>query len=161
MKRNLILLLAIILMFSMVGCKKEESPVDLETGEGAGAAVAGTVISGAIMYNDAKDVVEQATTSIDAMMKDTTNSMLKVYEGEKVRGTTVQSFISKVKDVNEDKILPIDFSIVYEDELSETAIVTNAYYVVKISDTLPEGNLDGIYDLATVSKWSTEVVSGE
>ena len=51
--------------------------------------------------------------------------------------------------------------IVYEDNLNKDAIGGNSYYTIVLSDTLPEENVDGVYDLATISTYKDISVSDE
>ena len=73
MKRFSTLFILLAAMICLAGCRYKI--VDTETGEGAGTTVAGAVISGAMIYEDAKDVVSNATESLDAMVIDTTNAI--------------------------------------------------------------------------------------
>ena len=159
MKRFSVVLILLAMMISLVGCGNRN--VDTTTGEGAGTTVAGAVISGAMIYEDAKDVVSNATESLDAMVIDTTNAMLKPYESDKVKGSTVKSFIEKTEGLAEAEILPIPLTIIFEDGLDEDLIELEGYYKIEISDTLPEGDIDGFFDKAVISKAEVVVGSGE
>ena len=156
--RKVTILLMLVVMASLAGCRYKI--VDTQTGEGAGAAVAGAVISGAMIYEDAKEVVSNATESLDAMVIDTTNAMLRPFESDRVKGVTVKSFIQKTEALLEAEILPLPLTIVFEDGLDETSINSEEYYKIEISDKLPEGNVDGFFDTAVISK-SDVVVSTE
>ena len=157
MKRFLTLFILLVAMICLSGCRYKI--VDTETGEGAGTTVAGAVISGAMIYEDAKEAVSSATESLDAMVIDTTNAMLKPYESDRVKGSTVLSFIDKAEGLAEAEILPIPLVIIFEDGLDEDLIELDGYYKIEISDTLPEGAIDGFFDKAVISK--AEVGSGE
>lgn len=159
MKRFSTLFILLAAMIGLAGCRYKI--VDTETGEGAGTTVAGAVISGAMIYEDAKDVVSNATESLDAMVIDTTNAMLKPYESDRVKGSTVLSFIDKTEGLAEAEILPIPLTIVFEDGLDEDLIELEGYYKIEISDTLPEGSVDGFFDKAVISKAEVGLGSGE
>lgn len=167
MKNFLSLVIISVMLLGLVGCGKTEVTVDtwpdketIETfvEEKADTIIADTAISGAMIYEDAKDIVESTTETMDTMVVDMTNSQLKAYTGEKVRGSTVLNFIEKIGDLASAEILPIPLSFEYKDDLSEETIDAKEYYKVEILDTLPEGNTDGFFDLAVISK--VEVVSG-
>ena len=170
MKKFLTLLMLSLTLLSLVACKNTEVTVDVwpdkETidtfvDEKVEPAIADTVISGAVIFEDAKDVVETTTQSMDTMLVDMTNSQLESYTGEKVRGATVLNFIKKIGDLSTAEILPIPLSFEYKDGLSEDTLASNKYYKVEIFDTLPEGNVDGFFDLAVISKFEEESSSGE
>jgi hypothetical protein len=156
MKKFSTLFILLVAMICLAGCRYKI--IDTETGEGTGTTVAGAVISGAMIYEDAKDAVSSATESLDAMVIDTTNAMLKPYESDRVKGSTVLSFIDKTEGLAEAEILPIPLVIIFEDGLDEDLIEIESYYKIEISDTLPEGAIDGFFDKAVISK--AEVVTG-
>lgn len=159
MKRFSVLFILLLGVLALTGCRYKI--VDTQTGEGAGTTVAGAVISGAMIYEDAKDVVSNATESLDAMVIDTTNAMLKPYESDRVKGSSVLSFIDKTAGLAEAEILPIPLVIEFEDGLDEDLIELESYYKIEISDILPEGAVDGFFDKAVISKAEVQVGSGE
>ena len=170
MKKILSLVMLSGMLLGLVGCGETEVTVDvwpnkedIETfvDEKADTVIADTVISGAMIYEDAKDVVESTTQNMDTMFAEMTNSQLESYTGEKVRGSTVLNFIKKTGDLATEEILPIPLSFEYKDDLSEEIIDANEYYKVEILDTLPEGKLDGFFDLAVISKFEAKNISGE
>ena len=167
MKKILALIMLGVMLLGLVGCGKTEVTVDgwpvketIETfvDEKADTIIADTAISGVMIYEDAKDIVESTTETMDTMIVDMTNSQLKAYTGEKVRGSTVLNFIEKMGYLASAEILPIPLSFEYKDDLSEETIDAKEYYKVEILDTLPEDAVDGFFDLAIISK--AEVVSG-
>ena len=170
MKKFLALIMLGVMLLGLVGCGETEVKIDtlpdketIETfvEEKADTIIADTAISGAMIYEDAKDIVESTTETMDTMVVDMTNSQLKAYTGEKVRGSTVLNFIKKTGDLATAEILPNPLSFEYKDDLNEETIDSREYYRVEILDTLPEDSLDGYFDLVLISKAEVESGSGE
>ena len=170
MKKFLFWVTLSLMLLGLVGCAKTEVTVDtwpdkekIETfvDEKTDTIIADTAISGAMIYEDAKDFVENTTETMDTMVVDMTNSQLKAYTGEKVRGSTVLNFIEKIGDLASAEILPIPLTFEYRDGLSKETLDKKEYYKVEILDTLPEDAVDGFFDLAIISRAEAESASGE
>ena len=170
MKKIIFLIMFGVMLLGLVGCGDTEFTADVLPNkeniqtfvdEKVDTVIADTVISGAMIYEDAKDLVESTTQTMDTMLVDMTNSQLESYTGEKVRGSIVLNFIEKMEDLASAEILPISLSFEYKDDLSEDTIVSSEYYKVEILDTLPEENVDGFFDLAVISKFEEESGSGD
>lgn len=156
MKKITLMLVLLVCSLSLIACSKNEVNDNTSTNEEVGVNQQEQIIS-----NDSSESGEDQTDPSDEMIPEVVNARLERYISDSAKGVIVTDMIEYVKTENEDNTFPIPVSIVYEDELSEDAIISTENYKIRVFDSAPGGNLDGYVDLIIISKAEDVNPSGE
>lgn len=101
---------------------------------------------GVYIYSLAGSYGDIASSTLGAAEAEMANKQISNYEGNKVKGSTVQAFLDKVTILNTQETFPIDISGEIPDEIK-----TNALYTIDLEDNYPDGNPDGYLDSFTIT----------
>lgn len=123
---------------------------------------------GVYIFSMAKDLQGNATGKMQSAEISSTNSELESYAGKKVKGSTVISFVERVRVMNSQDIFPLevqsgavsDYTFTATGDVTETAnqvtksaISANAYYEIALADNEPAGATDGYIDTYQIKEY--------
>lgn len=112
-----------------------------------GILVIVTLVIGIGIDYATKEVVNTTSSEVEELATQYANSTLNRYAGNRVRGSTVKTFIEYIEALNENKVFPTNIIIEYAEGISETTISNSEYYKVEIEDR----NNDQYYDTVIIS----------
>ncbi len=101
---------------------------------------------GVYIYSLAGSYGDIASSTLGAAEAEMANKQISNYEGNKVKGSTVQAFLDKVTILNTQETFPIDISGDIPDEIK-----TNALYTIDLEDNYPAEKPDGYLDSFTIT----------
>lgn len=110
---------------------------------------------GVYIFSSTSSLGNTAGQQIDATQAQMTNSTLRQYESNRVKGTTVKEFLGYADVLNTNKTLPADLSVDFcgsslsSPFAANATVEENAYYTITITDTTI---VDGYLDTVTITK---------
>ncbi|MBQ8299139.1 MAG: hypothetical protein IJX99_04625 [Clostridia bacterium] len=123
---------------------------------------------GVYIFSMAKDLQGNATGKMQSAEISSTNSELESYAGQKVKGSTVISFVERVRVMNSQDIFPLEVQAgtvsdytftatgdvtVTDNQVAKSAISANAYYEIALGDNEPDGAEDGYIDTYQIMEY--------
>lgn len=123
---------------------------------------------GVYIFSMAKDLQGNATGKMQSAEISSTNSELESYAGQKVKGSTVISFVERVRVMNSQDIFPLEVQAgtvddytftatgpvtVTGNQVAKSAISANAYYEIALADNEPAGAEDGYIDTYQIMEY--------
>ena len=104
---------------------------------------------GVYIYSLAGSYGDIASSTLGAAEAEMANKQISSYAGNKVKGSTVQAFLDKVKILNAQETFPINL-----EGTAPADIKTNALYTIVLTDTKPT-TPDGYLDTYTITANAT------
>lgn len=106
-------------------------------------ALAAGLFTALTSYNSSLDTVDKATQQLDATQVQMLNSQIRMYMGDRVKGTAVTEFLMYVEVLNENDTFPEDIVID-----CSTNILNSNYYKLESFDN----NGDGCFDTVVITE---------